>query len=449
MILLNVLIIFLLIGFNAFFVAVEFAAVASRRSRLDMLTKDDDKAPNLVRLWLENPKARDRLIASSQLGITVVSLALGAVGENTFESLLNPLFNGRHFPGWLQIIDFILPALPIILSLVIVTSLHVVLGEQVPKVAVLRAPEKFALLSAPFMNFYSKIFKWFIDILDWATRQILSLLGIPANFSNVLITSEELKQIVSGPEVEGMLEEPEREMLSAVIDFGDLVARQIMIPRMEIVALDSAAPLSAGIDRVLENSITKIPIYEEDLDNIIGILHLRDLIKAQRNQLDPSTPVGSLKREALFVPESISVNDLLHQFKATQSHLAIVMDEFGGTLGLVTLEDVLEEIVGDVRDAFESEPPSIVTTADGTIIIDGLTMLEDVNEHFGLNLQDPHYDTIAGFILGKLGRLARPGDVVELKEEKILLKVEQMNRMRIDQVQLLHTAHGQEPAEKS
>ncbi len=449
MILLNFLIIFLLIGFNAFFVAVEFAAVSSRRSRLDMLTKEDGKAANLVRRWLEHPKARDRLIAASQLGITVVSLALGAVGENTFEALLNPLFNGKHFPGWLQIIDFILPALPIIFSLIIVTSLHVVLGEQVPKVAVLRAPEKFALLSAPIMDFYSKIFKGFIDILDWATRQILSLLGIPANFSNVLITSEELKQIVSGPEVEGMLEEPEREMLSAVIDFGDLVARQIMIPRMEIVALDAAAPLSAGIDRVLENSITKIPVYEDDLDNITGILHLRDLIKAQRNKLDPSTPVGSLKREALFVPESISVNDLLHQFKATQSHLAIVMDEFGGTLGLVTLEDVLEEIVGDVRDAFESEPPSIVTSADGTIIIDGLTMLEDVNEHFGINLQDPHYDTIAGFILGKLGRLARPGDVVELKEEKILLKVEQMNRMRIDQVLLQHIAYGQETAEKS
>ncbi len=273
-----------------------------------------------------------------------------------------------------------------------------------------------------------------MDILDWATRQILQLLGIPASLGSVLITPEELKQIVSGPEVEGLLEAPERDMLTAVIDFGELVVRQIMIPRMEIVALDSTAPISAGIDLVLENSITKIPVFEEDVDNITGILHLRDLVLAQKENQDPSTTVGSLKREALYVPETISVNDLLHQFRARHTHIAIVLDEFGGTSGLVTLEDLLEEIVGDVRDGFENEPPSFMTTPEGKIIIDGFTTIEDVNEHFGLNLHDPHYDTIAGFMLGRLGRIARTGDVIEVKEENIRLQVDQMDRMRIDQV---------------
>ncbi len=157
MIFLNFILIFVLIGINAFFVAVEFAAVSSRRARLDLLANTDSKAARHVHIWMENPKARDRLIAASQLGITVVSLALGAVGENTFETLLYPLFEGKHFPGWLQVIDFILPALPLILALIIVTSLHVVLGEQVPKVAVLRSPEKFALFSAPIMAVFSRV----------------------------------------------------------------------------------------------------------------------------------------------------------------------------------------------------------------------------------------------------------------------------------------------------
>ncbi|MEN6436496.1 MAG: hemolysin family protein, partial [Anaerolineaceae bacterium] len=362
MIFLNIVLIFILIGLNAFFVAVQFAAVSSRRSRLDLLADSGSRASELVHAWLEHPWVRDRLIAACQFGITVISLTLGVVGEKVFRAILQPVFAGEHLPDWLQAIDLILPALPIILMLIFITGFYVVLGEQVPKLAVLHNPEKFALFAAPIMDIFNKVFGWIIDTLNWFTRQVLQASDIPARSGAALITPEDLKQMVSGPQVEKVLEAPEREMLSAVIDFGELVVKQIMISRLEIIALDTNAPLYAAIDLLLENSITKIPIYEDDLDHITGILHLRDVVKAQKEKNDLSTPVGNLKREALFVPETISVNDLLHEFRARQSHIAIVMDEFGGTSGLVTLEDLLEEIVGDVRDSFETAPPSIVTT---------------------------------------------------------------------------------------
>ncbi len=439
MIFLNIVLMFILIGLNAFFVAVQYAAVSSRRSRLDLLADTGSRASELVHAWLEHPWVRDRLIVACQFGITVISLTLGVVGEKVFRAILQPVFAGEHLPGWLQAIDLILPALPIILVLIFITGFYVVLGEQVPKLAVLHNPEKFALFAAPIMDIFNKVFGWFIDTLNWFTRQVLQASDIPARSGAALITPEDLKQMVSGPQVEKVLEAPEREMLSAVIDFGELVVKQIMISRLEIIALDTNAPIYAAIDLLLENSITKIPIYEDDLDHITGILHLRDVVKAQKEKTDLSTPVGNLKREALFVPETISVNDLLHEFRARQSHIAIVMDEFGGTSGLVTLEDLLEEIVGDVRDSFETAPPSIVTTADGKIMIDGLTTIEEVNEHFGLNLADPHYDTVAGYVLGRLGRMARIGDVVYVREENIRFRVDQMDHLRIDQLCLTYT----------
>ncbi len=236
----NFLLILLLVGLNAFFVSVEFASVASRRARIELLAEDGNQAANIVKGWIENPKARDRIIAASQLGITIVSLALGAVGENTFEALLTPFFNQISLAPSLQRLTSLLAALPLVLSLLIITSIHVVLGEQVPKVATLHQPERIALLSAQPMNAFTTIFKWFIDVLDWATRQILRLFGLQLKGEHSLIyTVDELKQMISESEEGGVLEPPEREMLESVFDFGELLVRQVMVPRTEVIAIEA------------------------------------------------------------------------------------------------------------------------------------------------------------------------------------------------------------------
>jgi len=430
MILANILLLFFLIALNGFFVAMEFAVVAARRARLDILPKSDGYAGRIVRGWLESPPARDRILAATQLGITIISLALGAVGENTFELLLAPYFAQVRLPAELSFLSGLIGVLPLVLSLVVVTALHVVLGEQTPKIAVLRAPEKFILAAAPLMRAFSAAFKGFIDLLDWATHQLLSLLGLPQGSAHGSpYTLEELREMVSGPEMQGIFEEPEREMLSAVMDFGDLVVRQVSIPRTEIVAIEADEPLEEAVHLLVENSLTKLPVYEKDLDHILGILHIQDLLIAMQEGRLSQRRVRELVREAFFVPESIPVSQLLQQFRARRVHLAIVLDEFGGTYGLVTLEDLLEEIIGEVQDPFDAEPPPIRPQPDGSVLVDGMVTIDEFNEYFGLNLSDPEYDTIAGYMLGKLGRIPSEGDTVE--DDHLRLKVEKMDRLRI------------------
>jgi putative hemolysin len=434
----QILLIAALISLNGFFVAVEFAAVASRRTRLDLLIDDDTSASKMVRSWLEDHTARERLIASSQLGITLVSLALGAAGENAFEAWLSPYFENLALPASLAFLKGAINTLPLVISLAVITSLHVVLGEQVPKVAVLQAPERFALTAAPVMRVFSTVFSWFISLLDWATHATLSVFGIHSDGSSSTTVGslEELREIVESPEVEMMVDKPEREMLSAVIDFGELVVRQVAVPRTDVVAVEAHQTLNEVVELAAKEGVSKLPVYEDNLDQIVGIIYLKDLLQRWNNCGKDNPSARELAREALFVPESIPINDLLVTFRARRQHIAIVLDEYGGTAGLVTLEDLLEEIVGDLQDGLLVEPPEIERLPDGSARLDGRVLIKEINTEFGLELTDPYYDTIAGYILGKLGRIPQVGDKVEDLEAEIRLTVEKMDRMRIAQVTL-------------
>jgi len=444
MLLWSFLLILLLVFLNAFFVSVEFAAVASRRARIELLAESGNHSAAIVRTWLENPAARDRLIAASQLGITLVSLALGAVGENTFEALLAPLFEDLALPPVLQRLVPLMAVLPLFLSLAIVTSLHVVLGEQVPKVATLHDPERFALIAARPMRLFIVVFKWFVDLLDWATRQILSLVGLRMVGEHLTVyTIEEIKQILSESEEGGVIRTPERQMLDAIFDLGSLVVRQVMIPRTEILAVEADTPLQEIIQLTSQSTYTKFPVYEDNPDQILGIVHVKDLIRALQSPDYATCTARTLAREPIFVPETISVNALLQQFRDNRQHIAIVLDEYGGTAGLVTLEDLLEEIVGEVSDPFDSLTPEIQTFPDGLILIDGLTLIEEVNQQLKLDLQDPNYDTIAGYVLGKLGRIPRLGDAVE--SNGVRLQVESLDGMRIARLSLRPLADHSNP----
>ncbi len=441
----NFFLIFLLIALNGFFVSVEFAAVAARKTRLETLTSPDSPSAAIVRTWLESPAARDRLIAASQLGITIVSLALGAVGDRTFEALLEPVFHDLVLPPWLAFVERILPAVPLTVSLVLVTTLHVVLGEQVPKVATLHAPERFALLLARPMNLFARTFRWFVAALDWATRMVLRLLGLDTSQvgHGTVYTLEEIKQIVAESEEVGVIPAEGGEILHAVLDFGELVVRQVMVPRTEIIAIRAETPLREALRLAAEHSVTKFPVYGRDLDDVLGILHIKDLLRHLEDPAFERMTARELAREALFVPETLPVNALLVQLREHKQHIAIVIDEYGGTAGLVTLEDLVEEIVGDIEDSFDrSEGPEIQPLPDGSVLIDGLTLIEDVNEQLGLRLEDPNYDTIAGYVLGRLGHIPKTGEVVELGDG-LRLRVLAMDGLRIAKLRLERT----QPAE--
>jgi CBS domain containing-hemolysin-like protein len=435
MIILNILLIFILVALNGFFVAIEFAVVAARKSRLELLLKEGHRSAEIVKSWVENPVSRDRLIAAAQLGITVVSLALGSVGENTFEAILEPYFEHLDLPPALGFFSTILPVLPLVISLIITTSLHVVLGEQVPKVAVLKQPERSAILMAQPMKLFTRVFKSFVDILDWATRMVLSLFGLEAvGEHSSLYTVEEIKQILSDSERVGLITEPGKEMLHAVLDFGELVVRQVMLPRTEVVAIPADATFDEIVDRMIEHKVTKFPVYEDNLDQTIGILHVKRVLGVMGKPESHRYTARDLTREAIYVPEALPVNTLLHRFRDNRQHIAIVLDEYGGTAGLVTLEDLMEEIVGEVSDPFDPEIPEFKTLPDGSVQVNGLNLIDDVNIVLGVDLEDPHYDTIAGYVLGLLGRIPAPND--EFEANGIRFKVEEMDGLRIERLTL-------------
>lgn len=240
--------------------------------------------------------------------------------------------------------------------------------------------------------------------------------------------------IVTASAEGGVVKKEESEMLHAIFDLGEQLVRQVMIPRTEIVAVEAETPLPQIIDLISETTYTKFPVYDDNLDQIIGIVHIKDLLHALQSDNCQNCTARTLVREALFVPETLTVRALLERFRTMRQHIAIVMDEYGGTAGLVTLEDLLEEIVGEVSDPFDRVRPAFIKQPDGSILIDGMTLIEDVNQHLGLNLEEPNYDTIAGYVLGKLGRIADVNDVIE--EDGVRIKVVAMDGLRIAKVSL-------------
>lgn len=429
--------VFVLIGLNAFFVAVEFAGIASRRTRVERLAVKGSGRAKIVRGWVQSQEDKDKLIAASQVGITIASLALGYLGEGAVASIVEPLIEhaGIEATGF---VGGLLDNTPLIISLIIVTGLHVMLGEQVPKVVSLRAPETTAMTLAPWMTAFmwaARPFTWTLDRLTAAFLRRFNLQ--PLGGHSAIYTVDELKLIVTESEQSGVLDTEERDMLHAVFAFGDLVGRQVMIPRTEMVCIQADASLSEALDLAAETLLTKFPVYEEDLDHIIGILHTKDMVKTLRSGRQDAT-IRGLTREAIFSPESIPVDDLLTQLRQRRQHIAILLDEYAGTAGLVTLEDLMEELVGDVQDAFDRPEPKIQRLPDGSALIDGLVPIEEVNDAFGLNLVDPNYDTIAGYILGRLGRLGAVGDVVEAISNKRRLRfhIEALDGLRIARLRL-------------
>ena len=425
---LQLLAVLLLVGANGFFVAAEFSLVSVRRTRIAELVASGNASAQAVQKAISNP---DRVIAATQLGITLASLGLGWIGEPALSHWLYPVV--RLFPGEQQSDES--HSLAAGFSFAIITFLHVVVGELAPKSIALQDPERTSLLVARPTLWTEWIFKPIIILLNGTGNALLKLVGVkPASGHELVHSVAELKMLVTASAESGVVEEDESEMLHAIFDFGELLVRQVMIPRTEIIAVDADMPLDEITHLVTENSFTKLPVYEGDLDQILGILHVKDLLRLITQPDEQHGTARSLTRETLFVPETLSVNQLLHQFRDNRQHIAIVMDEYGGTAGLVTLEDLLEEIVGEVRDPFENEAPDIQTMPDGTILVDGLMLIEEVNHALGLNLIDPHYDTIAGYVMGKLGRIPKIGDVIEAGGVRV--KVEAMDALRVARLQL-------------
>jgi CBS domain containing-hemolysin-like protein len=428
-ILFRLLAVLFLVAANGFFVASEFALVSVRRTRIDELVQEGKP---LAREVLRALKDIDAYIAATQLGITMASIGLGWIGEPALAAMIEPLFEG--LPRAWQIISTHTAAIAV--AFAIITGLHIVLGELAPKTIAIQKPEKTALIIALPTHWFLVVFKPFIYALNALGRLILRMLGFEpvAAGHHVAHTEEELKMIVTQSTKAGVLAPVEEEIIHRVFEFADLTANQIMVPRTEVVAL----PLSVTRDQLertfAEHAFTRYPVFDGSLDNVVGIVNVKDLIPLLSEADDP-IDLRRVMRAPLVLPESIQVFRLLEAMQANRKHIVVLIDEFGGTAGIVTLRDVFERIVGEVRSEKEAQWQDIETISEHEALVDGLVLIQDVNERFGLELDDEDYETIGGYAFGHLGRRAEISDVIEAPGCRLV--VEGLDGMRISRLRIV------------
>jgi len=406
-----------LIVANAFFVAAEYGLVTSRRTRiLELQHEGNRRARQVLKITGDPP----RFIAAMQLGVTMTSLGIGALGEQVLAHKFDAVMAS---------------VLAVIVALLIVTYLHVVIGELVPKGIALGHPERTALaLSAPVRAFFT-IFGPLVWLLQESSAVILRALGLqPPGAEHEAHSEAELRMLLSSSAEQGEIEHDEQEMLYKVFDFADKEVSDVMVPRPEVVAISIALPAEDALKAVLESPYTRYPIYRESLDDIVGVLHIRDLIEAMHDRGIVSVDMETLVRPAYMVPETKDLGALLTEFRRTNQHMAIVIDEYGSMEGIVTLEDLLEEIVGEIEDEFDLPDETIERIDEDTIRIDGTFPIDDFNEQFDCDLPDEDYHTVAGFVFGELGRTAEPGD--EVQHNGLLFNVDSVEGQRIDRLQV-------------
>lgn len=434
---LNFGIIFLLIALNGMFVAAEFAIIGVRATRIEQLAEEGNRVAKRLRAILAHPTKVDRYIASAQLGITLASLGLGMYGEPIIAHLIEaPLHDLLGLEGE------IVHTISFFFGLTIITYLHVVLGEMIPKSLALQNAEGAVLALAAPMFIMQTLFAYPITGLNRLGLMVLRFLGVPPPPKDSrLSTPDELELIISESVVGGLIEAEEQVIIRNIFDFGDLRAAQLMIPRPKI----DAVPVTIGEEALLEKIVaaphTRIPVYDGNLDNIIGVIHLKDIV---HQQLEKSPyHLRQLLREVLFVPEAMPADTLLTLLKKEHGHMAIIIDEFGGTAGLVTLEDLIEEIIGDVRDEFDTEEEkAIQVIAPGHIVAQGTVRLDEIREYIPIG--EYEVESIGGLIISQLTQLPPTiGDEIHLNG--MTLRVEAVEGMAVSRVSIRFSPSDEAP----
>jgi CBS domain containing-hemolysin-like protein len=431
-----------LVGLNAFFVAAEFALVGARITRLQTLAEAGDRKARLALKALEH---LDDCISGTQLGITLASLALGWIGEATLAALFIHLFEGLPAPFATLASHTVASTL----AFASITFLHIVLGELTPKSLALLHPEQVSRWVARPLLWFTGLFWPAIWLLNHSALGFLHLLAIrPPAHAERVHDPEELLLLLSESRKHGLVEEVNAEMIAGVFDLAHTSVRQAMTPRTEMEAIERGWSLEKVVEVVRQSGYSRLPVYEEDLDHVVGVVLVKDLLDFFET---PSTfTVAAVMREPFFIPETMRVDALMQALQARSAHMAIVVDEYGGTLGLVTLEDLIEEIVGEIFDEFDEDQDAetVKATAEGRLSVPGDLSVEALNERYQLTLPSGPYVTVAGLVLATLEHVPMVGEHVHI--QGVTLRVTAMDHLRIERLELtlpaLPEASAQEPA---
>lgn len=425
---------FLLISFliilNGTFVAAEFAIARLRKTRIDQIAESNEYSKGkkaAAQVLQKILRQINDYISACQVGITISSLALGAVAEARLEKMIAPYIANLNLGIDTHVIS-------ITLALFIATFLHVIIGEVVPKnIAIINA-ERVAFNLVYFLRFLYLLFKIPVKMLNFVSNICLHILGIDSNITDDVHTEDELKMILSSSQAQGVLEEEEEQLIQNVFQFNDTIARDVMIPRGDMVAIEAGVSIEEGGKIANNSSFSRFPVFKQRLDQVIGYVTIKEILKAYQSG-KVAENIESISTDILKVPDGIYVIDLLQQMQEKKKQIAILIDEFGGVSGLVTAEDIVEEIFGEIEDEDEvEEEEQIKSLNDNSWLVDGLVNLKIVNEELGTNFISEHYDTMGGFVFGLIGAEPKAGDKVNYNGH--VLEVEKHEKNRVKRVKI-------------
>ncbi|MCM0650707.1 hemolysin family protein [Clostridium swellfunianum] len=431
-ILLQVILIFILVLINAFFAASEMAVVSLNRTKINYMANDGNKKAKLLVKLLEEPS---KFLATIQVGITLAGFLASASAAVSISEHLAKRIGGFDIPFITSASDEI--------SLVVVTILlsfiTLVLGELLPKRVAMQSAEAIALFAVRPIIFISKITLPFVKVLTASTNFFAKIFNVQSEKNEEEVTEEEIRMMIDVGEENGVLNETEKEMIDGIFEFDNTLAKEIMTPRTNVFTVDIDTPIQGLIDEVLEEQYSRIPVYEHETDNIIGILFMKDIFTVLRKQKSEDICIRELLRPAYFVPETKNIDILFRELQKSKNHMAILIDEYGGFSGIVTIEDLIEEVMGNIFDEYDEDYESseyIQKIDNTTYIVNGMVGIGEINQTLNVELTSEHCDTIGGLVIDLLGSIPRENEENIVEYENLIFKVEKVNEKRIELVKI-------------
>ncbi len=444
-IIVQIVILFALIFVNAFFSMSEMAIVTLNDNKIDKMAAEGNKKAKQIKKLTENTSS---FLSTIQIGVTLAGFLTSATAAQSFAGMLAGAIAKTSIVDVIPL--GIINGFSTVVITLVMSYFSLVLGELVPKKIAMNKPEKMAFLAAPILTFVAKVTNPLVKFLALSTNGVLRLIGIDPHADEEVVTEEEIRMMVDVGGEKGVIEDTQIEMINNIFEFDDIDVADIMTHRTDMVCIDDDEPLSEAVKLSIENGFSRIPVYEEDPDDIVGIVYIKDFLKYVGTTLPKTKTVKDMMRPAYYVPETKRCGELFTEMTEKRVQMAVVIDEYGGTAGIVTLEDLLESIVGNIQDEYDQEDEEISIINDTVFEVDGITDIEEVEEHIGKTFPEGDYDTIGGYIISVLGFLPEDGQMNEVTFENVKLTVLNVEERRIGKVkvEILPTEEKDEETEE-
>lgn len=410
---------------NAFFASAEMAIVSLNKNKIKFLEEEGNKKAKLLLKLMEEPTG---FLSTIQVGITLAGFFSSASAATGMSGELGHYLKGLNIPYSGQI--------SLAIVTIILSYITLVFGELFPKKIALKKSEAIAMFSVKPIMYVSKIAVPFVKLISVSTNILVKLVGFDKYDSDEKVSKEEIKSFVEVGREHGVINETETKMIKSIFEFDDKLAEEVMTPRTEVYMINIETPLIEYLDELIEERYSRVPVYEEDVDNIIGVLYMKDFFTEARKFGFENVDVRSILHPPYFVPETKNIDQLFKELQAHKRHMAVLIDEYGGFSGIVSIEDLIEEVMGNIDDEYDEDEPAIEKIDDNTFIITGKLSINDFNDYFNVDIQNDNYDTMSGLIIDITGRIPKGTDEKSIEYENLIFKIEKMTDKRIEKIKL-------------